>query len=133
LSRFWKNIFLRQAKTLSTFQKWSQNCFRTLSYGGESSDKKKQTIVTCFEGYSYDGCITIPGCDKNMPGSIMGMIRANRPGLMVYGGTIRAGKYKNEDVNIVSAFESYGTYLKGEITAEEREDLLSCCCPGNNI
>ena len=61
----------------------------------------------------------------------MGMIRANRPGLMVYGGTIRAGKYKDEDVNIVSAFESYGTYLKGEITAEEREDLLSCCCPGN--
>lgn len=79
----------------------------------------------------YDANISIPGCDKNMPGCIMAMARVNRPSLMVYGGTIKPGKScKNTPLDIVSAFQSYGQFIAGQITEEERQDTVSNACPG---
>jgi dihydroxy-acid dehydratase len=76
---------------------------------------------------SFDGV----GCDKNMPGCIMAMGRLNRPSLMIYGGTIRAGRSKNnEPLDIVSAFQSYGKYISGAISEEERQDIICHACPG---
>ncbi|WP_313567008.1 dihydroxy-acid dehydratase, partial [Empedobacter sp.] len=71
------------------------------------------SIETVCAGHFYDGVITIPGCDKNMPGSIMAMGRLNRPSIMIYGGTIAPGHYKEEELNIVSAFEALGKKLNG--------------------
>lgn len=84
----------------------------------------------------YDGNISIPGCDKNMPGCVMAMARLNRPSLMVYGGTIQPGRSsgcggrKPAPLDIVSAFQSYGQYLAGDISEEERADIVSNACPG---
>ncbi|VVU95542.1 Dehydratase family [seawater metagenome] len=95
----------------------------------------RELIADSFEstmiGHSYDGAITIPGCDKNIPGAILGMLRVNRPSFMIYGGAIKAGVYNNKPVDIVSAFQSYGQYIKGELTEDAREDLLSSCCDKN--
>ena len=88
------------------------------------ADSYESTMI----GHSYDTSVTIPGCDKNIPGALIGMIRVNRPSFMIYGGTIKPGKYKGKDVDIVSAFQSYGLYLKGEINDKERTELLSSCC-----
>jgi dihydroxy-acid dehydratase len=88
------------------------------------ADSYESTMI----GHSYDTSVTIPGCDKNIPGALIGMIRVNRPSFMIYGGTIKPGKYKGNDVDIVSAFQSYGLYLKGEINDQERIELLSNCC-----
>jgi len=100
--------------------------------GMQYSLPSRELIADSYEsvmyGHSYDGSITIPGCDKNIPGCLIGMIRVNRPSFMIYGGSIRPGKYKNKDVDIVSAFQSYGQYLKGEINDNERTDLLMSCC-----
>src|SRR5699024_6247759 len=74
--------------------------------------------------------ISLVGCDKNMPGSIMAMARLNRPSIMVYGGTIRPGKLDGEDLDIVSAFESYGAYLSKEISEMEMDEVLHHACPG---
>jgi dihydroxy-acid dehydratase len=79
----------------------------------------------------YDAVITLPGCDKNMPGSVMGMARLNRPSIMIYGGTIRAGcTAKHAKLDIVSAFQSYGEFVAGKITEEERADIVRYSCPG---
>jgi dihydroxy-acid dehydratase len=78
----------------------------------------------------YDGLIALPGCDKNMPGSIMAMGRLNRPAIMVYGGTIAPGHYKGQDLNIVSAFEALGQKLAGKLNDEDFKGIIQHACPG---
>jgi len=78
----------------------------------------------------YDALVTVPGCDKNMPGSVIAMARLNRPSLMVYGGTIRAGHALGKPRDIISAFQSYGEYLAGVITDGQRLDIVRHACPG---
>jgi dihydroxy-acid dehydratase len=79
----------------------------------------------------YDANISIPGCDKNMPGCLMAMSRINRPSIMVYGGTIKPGKScTNQPLDVVSAFQSYGQYISGAITETERMDIVANSCPG---
>jgi dihydroxy-acid dehydratase len=85
--------------------------------------------VVCGAQY-YDGLIAVPGCDKNMPGAIIAMGRLNRPAIMVYGGTIAPGKYKGQDLNIVSAFEALGNKLAGKIDDEEFKCIVRHSCPG---
>lgn len=78
----------------------------------------------------YDALITIPGCDKNMPGSLMAMARLNRPSIMVYGGTIAPGRYKGQDLNIISAFEALGEKLAGKLSVEDFKGIIQHACPG---
>ncbi len=79
----------------------------------------------------YDANISLPGCDKNMPGSIMAMARVNVPSIMVYGGTIRAGHSDDgAPLDIVSAFQSYGEWISNRITDEKRREIVSHACPG---
>ncbi len=101
-----------------------------MSYSLQSRDLIADSIETVVAGQWYDGLITIPGCDKNMPGCLMAMGRLNRPSLMIYGGTIRAGYAGSKKVDIVSAFQSYGEYIAGRITDEERMDIVRNACPG---
>jgi dihydroxy-acid dehydratase len=88
------------------------------------------SIESFIEGHSFDGCVAVAGCDKNMPGAVMGMLRINRPSIMVYGGTIRSGNYKGEKLNIVSAFEAYGKRIKGEMNDEDYQGVIQNACPG---
>src|SRR5690606_2661806 len=74
--------------------------------------------------------IAIPGCDKNMPGSIMAMGRLNRPSIMVYGGTIAPGQYNGQELNIVSAFEALGEKIAGKLTPEDFKGVIQHACPG---
>lgn len=78
----------------------------------------------------YDALITIPGCDKNMPGSLMAMARLNRPSIMVYGGSIAPGRYKGQDLNIISAFEALGEKLAGKLNEEDFKGIIQHACPG---
>ncbi|MEN9685962.1 MAG: dihydroxy-acid dehydratase [Bacteroidota bacterium] len=78
----------------------------------------------------YDALIALPGCDKNMPGSIMAMGRLNRPAIMVYGGTIAPGHYKGQDLNIVSAFEALGQKLAGQLNEADFKGIIQHACPG---
>ena len=95
----------------------------------------RETIADDYESMNmahfYDGNISVPGCDKNMPGALMGMIRVNRPSFMIYGGTIKPGNLNNEPIDIVNAFQSYGQYKNGEITNQERQNIVQCACPGS--
>jgi len=105
-----------------------------MRYSLQSRDLIADSIETVMGGQWYDANISIPGCDKNMPGVIMAMGRVNRPSLMVYGGTIAAGcgnQPRNNKLDIVSAFQSYGQFLSGEITEEERFDITRHACPGS--
>ena len=88
------------------------------------------SIESVVSGHYYDGLIAIPGCDKNMPGSIMAMGRLNRPSIMVYGGTIAPGKYLEKELNIVSAFEALGEKIAGKISEEEFKGIIKNACPG---
>jgi dihydroxy-acid dehydratase len=88
------------------------------------------SIESVVSGHYYDGLIAIPGCDKNMPGSIIAMGRVNRPSIMVYGGTIAPGKYQGKDLNIVSAFEALGEKIAGKISEEEYKGIIKNACPG---
>jgi len=101
-----------------------------MSYSLPSRDLIADSIETVMGAQWYDGLITVPGCDKNMPGSVIAMIRLNRPSLMVYGGTIRAGHALGKPRDIISAFQSYGEYLAGSITDEQRLDIVRNSCPG---
>eukprot|EP00968_Pinguiococcus_pyrenoidosus_P026302 scaffold7067_cov245-Pinguiococcus_pyrenoidosus.AAC.15 len=97
----------------------------------QSRDLIADSIETVMGGQWYDANIALPGCDKNMPGTIMAMGRLNRPGIMVYGGTIRAGKSSTgAKLDIVSAFQSYGEAVYERITEEERADIVRNSCPG---
>ena len=101
-----------------------------MSYSLPSRDLIADSIETVMGAQWYDALVTIPGCDKNMPGSVIAMARLNRPALMVYGGTIRAGYALGKPRDIISAFQSYGEYLAGTITDEQRLDIVRHACPG---
>ena len=101
-----------------------------MSYSLQSRDLIADSIETVMGAQWYDGLITIPGCDKNMPGCLIGMGRLNRPSLMVYGGTIRAGHSHGQVLDVISAFQSYGEYLAGRISDEQRKDIVEHACPG---
>jgi len=101
-----------------------------MSFSLQSRDLIADSIETVTRGQWYDANISIPGCDKNMPGCMMAMGRMNRPALMVYGGTIRAGRADGKPVDIVSAFQSYGEFLAGRISEEQRNDIVKNACPG---
>jgi len=103
-----------------------------MSYSLQSRDLIADSIETVMSAQWYDACVSIPGCDKNMPGCIMAMGRLDRPGLMIYGGTIKPGSSsKGEKLDVVSAFQCYGELLAGKMTEEERMDLLRNACPGS--
>ncbi|WPR70872.1 dihydroxy-acid dehydratase [Flavobacterium sp. NG2] len=95
-----------------------------------SRDVIADSIETVMGAQWYDGMIAVPGCDKNMPGALMAMGRVNRPSIMVYGGSIHPGKWKGEDLNIVSAFEALGKKIKNTITAEDFKGVIQNACPG---
>jgi dihydroxy-acid dehydratase len=102
-----------------------------MSFSLQSRDLIADSIETIMGGQWYDAAVAIPGCDKNMPGCVMALGRLNRPGLVVYGGTIRAGcTAKHKKLDIVSAFQSYGEFLTGNITEEERCDIVRHSIPG---
>lgn len=88
------------------------------------------SIESFVLGHSFDACIAVAGCDKNMPGAVMGMLRINRPSIMVYGGTIASGIYKGEKLNIVSAFEAFGKKIQGSISPEDYDGVIRNACPG---
>jgi dihydroxy-acid dehydratase len=101
-----------------------------MSFSLPSRDLIADSIETVVGAQWYDAVITVPGCDKNMPGSVMAMLRLNRPALMVYGGTIRPGAALGRPRDVISAFQSYGEYLAGVITDEQRLDIVRHACPG---
>ena len=101
-----------------------------MSYSLQSRDLIADSIETVMGGQWYDGLVTLPGCDKNMPGCVMAMARVNRPALMVYGGTIQPGCLGDRKLDIVSAFQSYGQYLAESISDEERQEIVQKSCPG---
>lgn len=102
-----------------------------MRYSLQSREIIADSIETVMNGQWYDGNISLPGCDKNMPGVAIAMARVNRPSIMVYGGTIKPGcSQKGEVIDIVSAFQAYGQYISGQITEEERYDIIRNACPG---
>ena len=101
-----------------------------MSYSLPSRDLIADSIETVMRAQWYDANISIPGCDKNMPGCLIAMARIDRPALMIYGGTIRAGQLDGEKLDIVSAFQSYGEYLAGTIDDHRRRAIVKHSCPG---
>jgi dihydroxy-acid dehydratase len=102
-----------------------------MSYSLQSRDLIADSIETVMSAQWYDACIVLPGCDKNMPGSLIALGRLNRPGFMVYGGTIRAGHTAaGEPIDIVSAFTCYGAQLAGKMTDAQRREVVRRACPG---
>lgn len=101
-----------------------------MRYSLVSRDIIADSIEAVVGGFYYDGIIALPGCDKNMPGSIMAMGRLNRPAIMVYGGTIAAGHYQGQDLNIVSAFEALGQKIAGQLSDEDFKGIIRHACPG---
>lgn len=101
-----------------------------MRYSLVSRDVIADSIETVMGAQWYDGLIAVVGCDKNMPGSVIAMGRLNRPAIMVYGGTIHSGKWKNESLNIVSAFEALGQKSAGKITPEDFKGIIRNACPG---
>ena len=95
-----------------------------------SRDVIADSIETVCGAQYYDALITVPGCDKNMPGSVMAMGRLNRPSIMVYGGTIAPGHYKGENLNIVSAFEALGKKIAGQLDEADFKGIVMHSCPG---
>ncbi len=101
-----------------------------MNYSLPSRDIIADSIEVVMNAQSYDALVSVVGCDKNMPGAIMAMLRLNRPSLMVYGGTIASGSYKGRKLNIVSAFEALGQKIAGEISDEEYKDIIKSAIPG---
>lgn len=101
-----------------------------MSYSLPSRDLIADSIETVMGAHWYDALVAIPGCDKNMPGCLIAMARLDRPSLMVYGGTIRAGCADGKKLDVVSAFQSYGEYLAGRIDEKERDSIVKHSCPG---
>ena len=95
-----------------------------------SRDIIADSIEAVMRAQWYDGNVSLPGCDKNMPGVMMAAARVNRPTIIVYGGTIAPGHYQGQKLDIVSAFEAYGKYLKHDLTREEMEEIVKRSCPG---
>mgnify|MGYP000338992322 CR=1 FL=1 len=91
---------------------------RGMSFSLQSRDLIADSIETMMSGQWYDANISIPGCDKNMPGCLIAMGRLDRPALMIYGGTIKPGRSHGKTVDIVSAFQSYGAFIAGSISVK---------------
>ena len=100
-----------------------------MRYSLVSRDVIADSIETVCGAQYYDSLIALPGCDKNMPGSVMAMGRLNRPAIMVYGGTIAPGHYNGQDLNIISAFEALGQKIAGTITEEDFRCIVKASCP----
>jgi dihydroxy-acid dehydratase len=101
-----------------------------MSFSLQSRDLIADSIETVMSGQWYDANISLPGCDKNMPGCLIAMGRLNRPSLMVYGGTIQAGHSEGQKIDVISAFQSYGEYLSGKIDEKRRQEIVRHACPG---
>ena len=101
-----------------------------MNYSLPSRDIIADSIEVVMNAQSYDALVSVVGCDKNMPGAIMAMLRLNRPALMVYGGTIASGSYKGRKLNIVSAFEALGQKISGEIDEAEYKEIIKRAIPG---
>lgn len=95
-----------------------------------SRDIIADSIETVVQAMSYDGVVTVVGCDKNMPGALIAMLRLNRPSILVYGGTIAAGCHKNKELDVVSAFEAWGEKVAGVIDEKEYKEVIRNACPG---
>ncbi|MEE8211939.1 MAG: dihydroxy-acid dehydratase [Acidiferrobacterales bacterium] len=101
-----------------------------MSYSLQSRDLIADSIETVMSAQWYDANVSIPGCDKNMPGCVMAMGRVNRPALMIYGGTIRAGHWDDRPLDVVSAFQSYGEFIAHKIDERARQAIVRNACPG---
>lgn len=101
-----------------------------MSYSLQSRDLIADSIETVMSAQWYDANISLPGCDKNMPGCLIAMGRLNRPSLMVYGGTIKPGECNEEKLDIISAFQSYGEFISGSIDDDTRQEIVENSCPG---
>ncbi len=101
-----------------------------MRYSLVSREVIADSIETVCGAQYYDALIAVPGCDKNMPGSLIAMGRLNRPAIMVYGGTIAPGHYKGEDLNIVSAFEALGQKIAGKLDEKDFKEIVKRSCPG---
>ncbi|MFN9745081.1 MAG: dihydroxy-acid dehydratase [Betaproteobacteria bacterium] len=102
-----------------------------MKYSLVSREVIADCIETCVGGQWMDGCLAIGGCDKNMPGAMMGLLRANVPGIFVYGGTILPGRYKGQDLNIVSVFEAVGQFSAGKMSEEDFCEIEKRAIPGS--
>ena len=101
-----------------------------MRYSLVSRDVIADSIETVCGAQYYDALIAVPGCDKNMPGSLIAMGRLNRPSIMIYGGTIAPGHYKGQDLNIVSAFEALGQKIAGQLSEADFKGIVHHACPG---
>ena len=101
-----------------------------MRYSLPSRDIIADSIETVASAQWYDGVVAVVGCDKNMPGAMIAIGRLNRPSILVYGGTIASGNYKDRKLNIVSAFEAWGEHVSGKITPEEFREIIKASCPG---
>jgi dihydroxy-acid dehydratase len=101
-----------------------------MNYSLASRDIIADSIETVMNAQSYDALVSVVGCDKNMPGAVIAMLRLNRPSIMMYGGTIASGNYKGKKLNIVSAFEALGQKVAGEIDEEEYREIIKRAIPG---
>ena len=95
-----------------------------------SRDVIADSVETVVQAMSYDGLVTVVGCDKNMPGALMGMLRLNRPSILVYGGTIASGCHNGKELDVVSAFEAWGEKVAGIIDEKEYKSVIQNACPG---
>ncbi|MDA7812972.1 dihydroxy-acid dehydratase [Flavobacteriaceae bacterium] len=101
-----------------------------MRYSLPSRDIIADSIETVVQAMAYDSLITVVGCDKNMPGALMSMLRLNRPSILVYGGTIAPGCHKGKKLDVVSAFEAWGEKVSGKIDENEFSDIIKNACPG---
>jgi dihydroxy-acid dehydratase len=101
-----------------------------MSFSLQSRDLIADSIETVMSAQWYDANISLPGCDKNMPGCLIAMGRLNRPSLMIYGGTIKPGHYQDQTLDVVSAFQSYGEFIAGKIDENTRHNIVTHACPG---
>ena len=101
-----------------------------MRYSLPSRDIIADSIETVVQAMAYDALITVVGCDKNMPGALMSMLRLNRPSILVYGGTIAPGCHNDKKLDVVSAFEAWGEKVSGKIDESEFSDIIKNACPG---
>ena len=101
-----------------------------MRYSLPSRDLIADSMETVVQAMNYDGLVTVVGCDKNMPGALMAMIRLNRPAIMVYGGTIASGCFKDKKLDVVSAFEAWGEKVAGTMSEADFKGVIQNACPG---
>ncbi len=101
-----------------------------MRYSLPSRDIIADSVETVIHAMSYDALITVVGCDKNMPGALMAMLRINRPAILVYGGTIASGCHNGKKLDVVSVFEAWGSKVSGDISDEDYNSVIEKACPG---